>query len=194
MSALHLPIAEPCHADWEAMEPRQQGRFCQGCAKDVHDLGAMTEAEARALLRSRAGQRLCVRYGVGIDGRIRFKAAAAVALAGALAACTPHEQPGSAATRAGPTAAAAPTPVTPDVDPAEPSMPVMGSMPVPVMGEVPPIEVAPKPTPMPSGILGAITAPSPPVQHVRGEIAVANEPCDPPPAADAFPRFHDGMR
>src|SRR5690349_181738 len=91
---IHLPIAEPCHEDWDAMEPRERGRFCASCKKDVHDLSAMTEDEARDFLRVRAGTRLCVNYRHDPAGRIQFRAAAVAALAvSAIAACTPHDRP-----------------------------------------------------------------------------------------------------
>ncbi|MBC8071497.1 MAG: hypothetical protein IAG13_24430, partial [Deltaproteobacteria bacterium] len=94
MPVLHLPIADPCHEDWEAMAPEAQGRFCGKCTKSVHDLSSMEESEARALLRARADTRICVRYEHDGSGAIRFRrpAVLATALAGvAIAACAPHE-------------------------------------------------------------------------------------------------------
>lgn len=186
MTSLHLPIASPCHEDWDAMDPSARGRFCHSCAKDVHDLAAMTEREARELLAATAGQRICVRYLADRDGRIRFRpeAAARAAVAGlALAACTPHDNPTHANLRQQP----AIEHVVPRVDP-EPEV-------QPTMGEAPMVEVEP-----PRPKMGRISAPPPPVvQHVKGEIAVPNEPCDGPPPAgkptgDGLPRWHEGMR
>ncbi len=66
-----LPINEPCSADWSAMDGDNQKRFCGQCSKHVHDLSAMTEPQATALLA--AEQKPCVRYTCNTDGSIRFK-------------------------------------------------------------------------------------------------------------------------
>jgi hypothetical protein len=171
MRPIHLPIAEPCHEDWDAMQPRERGRFCDRCSKDVHDLSSMTEDEARAFLREKAGTRICVNYRHHDDGRIQFRApgrvatAAATALAAtALAACTPHDPPRQPP-RSGPTQ-------------------TLGEL-VPIQGgtvQVPPELPAPKP---PTAEMGQAVAPPPvePVQMKRGDIAVPNEPCEPPAPA-----------
>lgn len=44
------------------MKPVPGGRFCDDCSKVVHDLSAMSEEEARALLASTPKERVCVRY------------------------------------------------------------------------------------------------------------------------------------
>jgi len=41
--AIHIP--SPCHENWDAMIPVQQGRFCQSCAKQVVDFSMMTDQE-----------------------------------------------------------------------------------------------------------------------------------------------------
>lgn len=41
--SIHIPT--PCHENWDAMTPQQQGRFCQSCAKTVVDFTAMTDNE-----------------------------------------------------------------------------------------------------------------------------------------------------
>lgn len=168
MRTLHLPIADPCHEDWEAMDANEQGRFCQKCTKQVHDLSSMSEPEAQSLLRARAGGRICVRYEHDDAGRIRFRSTnlARAALAGvALAACTPHEHP---STQVQPTQSVdvvverpASLPVTPSVQ----------------LGAV---------EPEPVKIVKGEIAPEPPMEiHVRkGDIAVPNEPCDPPAVAE----------
>lgn len=104
MRSNNVPITSPCHESWDAMDGGEASRFCGVCQKDVHNLSALAEAEARALLAARAGERLCVRYSSESDGTMRFRdlvpmvsltrrivrtAFAAVMLA----ACTPYGGP-----------------------------------------------------------------------------------------------------
>ncbi|HVI01471.1 MAG TPA: hypothetical protein VM869_22290 [Enhygromyxa sp.] len=50
-------------------------RFCDICTKHVHDLSAMTEPMARAVLASESAKgRVCVRYTSDSAGNIKFKA------------------------------------------------------------------------------------------------------------------------
>lgn len=117
-----VEIPEPCHADWDAMRPEERGRFCFECQTKVHDLSAMTEAEAERFLEQSACQDVCVSYRHAPDGTIVFRpapaetplvplvplarlrrrptptpssiraAVAAAGMAAALAACAPHGQ------------------------------------------------------------------------------------------------------
>ncbi len=75
MRMSELPIAEPCHEAWDAMD-RSPGarRFCDRCTKHVHDLSALTEPEARAVLASAGTERICVRYRVDGSGVLKFRA------------------------------------------------------------------------------------------------------------------------
>lgn len=56
------------------MRPDGTRRFCEHCDEYVHDLSAMSEPEARRLLRSFAGRKACLRYRSDANGRIRFAA------------------------------------------------------------------------------------------------------------------------
>lgn len=67
-----LPIAEPCNADWNAMEPRERARFCGQCGIEVIDVSAFTEAEACELARRPRNGRVCVSYVVRADGTLRL--------------------------------------------------------------------------------------------------------------------------
>ena len=67
-----LRIASPCTLDWRSLTPAQGGRFCGDCKKVVRDISAMSEAEARAVLRTSSNAELCVRYVHDRDGRIVF--------------------------------------------------------------------------------------------------------------------------
>jgi hypothetical protein len=50
-------------------------RFCGVCVKNVHDLSALTEPQARAVLADESAKgRMCVRYKADRDGNIKFKA------------------------------------------------------------------------------------------------------------------------
>ncbi len=74
MHRLQLPILDPCHEDWDAMQAEGGKRFCDVCTKHVHDLSSMTERKARDTLTvERTKGRVCVRYRVAADGEIRFK-------------------------------------------------------------------------------------------------------------------------
>ena len=59
MNETEAPIRTPCSADWESMEGDEERRFCTTCNKHVHDLSAMTEDQARAVV---ARDGVCVRY------------------------------------------------------------------------------------------------------------------------------------
>ena len=86
MTPLRLSIAAPCSERFADMRGDERARFCDKCQKPVHDLSARTEQEVQALLRERAGQRLCVRYRKDADGGVRFKVAL-LATAMSVAAC-----------------------------------------------------------------------------------------------------------
>ena len=61
-----LRIARPCSADWEAMAGAGPARHCALCDKTVHDLSALTSAEAVAV----AGGAGCVRVRRDRLGRV----------------------------------------------------------------------------------------------------------------------------
>jgi hypothetical protein len=108
-----IEIPEPCDMAWDEMDDwSAKARFCRRCDKSVHNLSALTEAEAHDLLE-RTGWQACVNFEVDdegkvvyrkpapsrlerqIEGAMRLVAAAAVALP--LAACSvPAEAPMSA--------------------------------------------------------------------------------------------------
>ncbi|PHS00765.1 MAG: hypothetical protein COA80_02720 [Leeuwenhoekiella sp.] len=55
---LHIP--EPCHEDWSQMSPREQGRFCASCAKEVIDFTALSCKQITEKVKS--GKSICGRY------------------------------------------------------------------------------------------------------------------------------------
>lgn len=101
-------VPNPCPVSWNAMTGTDVTRTCATCARQVHDLGAMTADEAEALV-TRTDARICVRYVRGADGAILtrdrranliqkspYKGLSAAALAAAVAllhvACSPATQ------------------------------------------------------------------------------------------------------
>lgn len=121
------------------MKPGDRKRFCGDCKKYVHDLSAMTRAEAREVLQSRPTEGLCVRYLYDVHGDVVFR----------------DTIPASFLSRAKRIAAAATFPLglaACSGAPAEappPPMPMMGAIACPMP------EPQPEPTPAPSASASA---------------------------------------
>ncbi len=62
-------IPSPCPVSWDSMGGIDVTRTCATCAREVHDLSAMTADEAEALIFS-GTERICVRFARGADGAI----------------------------------------------------------------------------------------------------------------------------
>jgi hypothetical protein len=43
--SLHISIPQPCHEQWNNMNPTESGAFCHSCQKEVIDFSAMTDRE-----------------------------------------------------------------------------------------------------------------------------------------------------
>lgn len=70
-----VEVATPCKADWESMSGDDKKRFCSLCKLHVHNLSAMSEAEAEAFVRQAeveraGGGRVCVRFYRRADGTV----------------------------------------------------------------------------------------------------------------------------
>jgi hypothetical protein len=65
-----VKIGSPCTADWSEMGGDQSRRFCDQCDKSVHNLSALTEPEAKTLLKE---PKICVRYTTNKAGDINFQ-------------------------------------------------------------------------------------------------------------------------
>lgn len=67
-------VASPCSVKWGDMTPVGDGervRHCGQCGLNVHDLSALSRAEAEALIASHLpGQRLCGRFYQRSDGTV----------------------------------------------------------------------------------------------------------------------------
>lgn len=56
-----VQVKSPCTEDWENMHGSDRVRFCDHCAKDVHNISEMTRKQAMRLVRASGGN-LCIRY------------------------------------------------------------------------------------------------------------------------------------
>jgi len=61
MQKLQLSIPQPCHENWQNMTAREQGRFCNACAKEVVDFSKMTDAEVLNYFTGLTHQNVCGR-------------------------------------------------------------------------------------------------------------------------------------
>src|SRR5581483_3021846 len=57
----------PCTEDWDSMVGNDRVRFCQHCAKDVHNISNMTRKQAETLVLKSNGN-LCLKYFQNHDG------------------------------------------------------------------------------------------------------------------------------
>lgn len=68
-----VSVASPCSARWEDMAGDEKSRRCAQCNLSVHNLSAMTRAEAEAIVARKVGEpgaRVCVRFFRRADGTI----------------------------------------------------------------------------------------------------------------------------
>jgi hypothetical protein len=65
-----VEVKTPCLQSWKEMRGSDQIRFCDHCAKDVHNLSQMTRKQARKIVAQSNGG-ICVRYIRRPDGRIQ---------------------------------------------------------------------------------------------------------------------------
>ncbi len=52
-------IPEPCHEDWNQMQPDAKGKFCSSCSKSVFDFSNKTDAEIKTILIEHKDQKVC---------------------------------------------------------------------------------------------------------------------------------------
>ncbi|WP_294818637.1 hypothetical protein [uncultured Flavobacterium sp.] len=57
-----ISIPKPCHEDWSAMTPNEQGRFCRQCDKTVTDFTGMGALEIQSYLLENSGKNVCGRF------------------------------------------------------------------------------------------------------------------------------------
>jgi len=61
MQQIQLSIPEPCHEDWQNMNPTEQGRFCNACAKQVVDFSTMSDREVLNYFATIKNEKVCGR-------------------------------------------------------------------------------------------------------------------------------------
>lgn len=59
---LKIQVPNPCHEDWNAMTPNQQGRFCDHCSKSVIDFTKMKTPEIQAYFIRNKGSKVCGKF------------------------------------------------------------------------------------------------------------------------------------
>jgi len=59
MNKPHISIPKPCHENWDAMHPREQGRHCDACDKTVIDFTGKSEKEIGEYFAEHTGTRIC---------------------------------------------------------------------------------------------------------------------------------------
>lgn len=59
MKKIQLSIPEPCHENWDAMTPTQQGRYCNACAKEVIDFTGLSDTEVLNYFLQKKNEKIC---------------------------------------------------------------------------------------------------------------------------------------
>ena len=54
-----IRVPEPCHEDWNKMDPDEKGRFCASCATSVVDFSKMSDDELKYFLIEHKGKKTC---------------------------------------------------------------------------------------------------------------------------------------
>jgi hypothetical protein len=59
---IQLNIANPCHENWDAMTPVQQGKFCGSCQKQVVDFTSMSDRQLAEFFKKPSTGSVCGRF------------------------------------------------------------------------------------------------------------------------------------
>jgi hypothetical protein len=59
---MKIYIPEPCHENWGAMTPNEQGRFCGSCQKTVVDFTHFSAEDIQNYFAKHYGQKVCGRF------------------------------------------------------------------------------------------------------------------------------------
>lgn len=61
-SNFKITIPKPCHENWDAMSPDEQGRFCGVCAKSVIDFTKMNDTQVKTFFSENSDKKICGRF------------------------------------------------------------------------------------------------------------------------------------
>src|SRR5882672_521370 len=59
---IQLNIPEPCHEDWDKMNPVEKGRFCDSCQKQVIDFTNMSDVQLATFFKKPSTGSVCGRF------------------------------------------------------------------------------------------------------------------------------------
>jgi len=59
---MELSIKKPCHENWEAMTPNEQGAFCHKCVKTVIDFSTKSLEEIKDFFKGTKDEKICGRF------------------------------------------------------------------------------------------------------------------------------------
>ena len=54
-----ISIPKPCHEDWNAMNPNNEGKFCNSCSKTVVDFTKMSKEEIHTYFKLKSTGNTC---------------------------------------------------------------------------------------------------------------------------------------
>jgi hypothetical protein len=57
-----ITIPNPCHEDWNKMNPQEKGRLCDKCCKVVVDFREKTTEQILGFFKEKIGQKVCGRF------------------------------------------------------------------------------------------------------------------------------------
>ncbi len=72
LSGMRIPLLLHCDQPWDKMAVRGTQRHCSACRHDVHDLSAMSRAEAQELITAAPAEGLCISYRTNDNGEMIF--------------------------------------------------------------------------------------------------------------------------
>ena len=59
---MNIQINNPCHEDWQKMNPTQQGAFCKACQKEVVDFSKKSISEIKNFFSKEQTEKVCGRF------------------------------------------------------------------------------------------------------------------------------------
>jgi hypothetical protein len=59
---MEISIQKPCHENWDAMTPNEQGAFCGKCVKTVVDFSNKSIEEIKAFFIGKQNEKVCGRF------------------------------------------------------------------------------------------------------------------------------------